>query len=155
MKYNWKKIKIEYETTSINLRELSDKFKIPYITIRTKASKEKWSKQDNIITKIETKVTEKLIEKVAEKAAEQKEAEVYNMWENRNYARKQLILKLQNWVTGQEKATNAQIKSADMLAKYAGLYSEDNAQKNPFAGLSQEEINQRVKDRLKDINIII
>jgi len=41
----------------------------------------------------------------------------------------------------------------EMLAKYIGLYQEDNSQRNPYAGLSDQEIKQRRVKLLNEIGL--
>lgn len=65
-KYNWDKIRIEYETGQYTLKQLADKHsqsKSFYSYLRQKASKDKWQ--------VNEKVSRKLAEKIAKKVLEQ------------------------------------------------------------------------------------
>lgn len=65
---NWLKIKLEYETTSISQRKLSDKYSVSYNTLKDKANREKWAK-----SKIEThiKITSKARQKTIDKISKE------------------------------------------------------------------------------------
>lgn len=62
---DWIKIKNEYINTNISQRKLSEKYQIPYQTIRDRAIKEKWfDKQKIQRSKIEAKLAQKTAEKI-------------------------------------------------------------------------------------------
>ena len=72
-KRNWAKIKAEYCTTTISIRDLAKKYKIPYSTINTRALKEKWTSQkQEVLRDIDAEVDAKAIQKAKEKEIEKK-----------------------------------------------------------------------------------
>lgn len=72
-KRNWAKVKAEYCTTTISLRNLAKKYNIPYSTVNTRALKEKWSSQkEEILIDINAEVNAKTIQKAKEKEIEKK-----------------------------------------------------------------------------------
>lgn len=73
IKYNWSKLKAEYCTTKISIREMAKKYNIPYSTINSRSNKEKWAKiKAETLPKIEQEAEQKIIEKAAEKEINKK-----------------------------------------------------------------------------------
>lgn len=75
-KPNWKKIRIEYETTKTSYRKLATKYGVSFSTLKERAKRENWQataedtrKQidTEIIAKVTQKVTQKIVEREAEK----------------------------------------------------------------------------------------
>lgn len=65
--YDWVAIKNEYFTTSISYRGLCEKYKIPFNTLKSRATKEKWADdKNNIQHKINTETTQKIVETVVD-----------------------------------------------------------------------------------------
>lgn len=61
---DWNKVKNEYITSSISLRELAKQYDISYSTMSKRANKEKWNEQRNQNgIKMASKTVEKIIEK--------------------------------------------------------------------------------------------
>lgn len=64
MAADWDKIKTEYISGGITLRELAEKNHISQSTIRQKAAKEKWKEEkNNVRTTVEQKVQKRVVEK--------------------------------------------------------------------------------------------
>lgn len=143
---DWNKIKQEYENTPANLRQLADKYKLKsYPYLRQKAAD--WKKKN-----IEVKNFEKeIIEEHKNEVLQEHKAEIVNLYHNRKYINQQLLQKLNNIISGTEQVTNIQLKAMDMMAKYSGFYEKDNQQRNPYGGLSQEEINEKLRAKMKEL----
>ena len=70
-KYDWVKLKAEYQTTNISLRELAEKHKIPWGTVNSRSNKEKWAKDKvEIQSKIKAEVEQKTISAVIDEKVE-------------------------------------------------------------------------------------
>lgn len=81
-KYDWDKIRNEYIKSTISMQKLALKNKIPYKTLESKASKEKWNSQrKNIQEKVRQKTGEKTVEKISEKLSDRnaKHIEVWDL----------------------------------------------------------------------------
>lgn len=61
-KVDWIKVRSEYLTTSISQRKLSEKYNIPWTTLRDRANKEKWNTQRKEKRETIRQKTEKIIE---------------------------------------------------------------------------------------------
>ena len=67
---DWEKIKAEYITTDISVRDLAQKYGVHYTTVGKKASKEGWQdlrqqQTNTTLTKILTAVTEQKVDRAA------------------------------------------------------------------------------------------
>ncbi len=61
---DWEKIKLEYITTDVSYRELSDKYEVSLSSLSKTAVRDKWSKQrEKHRKKIATKVQQKIVNK--------------------------------------------------------------------------------------------
>ena len=65
---DWEKIKAEYLTTEISMRDLAQKYGVHYTTIGKKAAKEEWQTQrqqqaDRTLTKMLTADTKKKVDR--------------------------------------------------------------------------------------------
>lgn len=74
-KPNWKKIRIEYETTETSYRKLATKYGVSFSTLKQRAKRENWQAtaddtRQEIDTQIAAKVTQKLTQKIVEREAE-------------------------------------------------------------------------------------
>ena len=68
---DWEKIKAEYLTTEISMRDLAQKYGVHYTTIGKKAAKEEWQTQrqqqaDRTLTKMLTADTKKKVEQAVD-----------------------------------------------------------------------------------------
>ena len=60
-KRNWAKLKAEYCTTDISIRAIAKKYGIPYSTVNSRAIREKWTSQKEVVVKhIDAEVEEKV-----------------------------------------------------------------------------------------------
>ena len=66
-KPDWNRIKTEYKTGSCSLRDLSDKYKISWSTLRQRAFREKWGDERR---KTQTKIEQEVIRKTTEQTAD-------------------------------------------------------------------------------------
>ena len=69
-KYDWAKIKAEYISSSISMRELATKYGIPWSTLRDRALKEQWAdartaNNEKLVTRAVQKTTERIASRVA------------------------------------------------------------------------------------------
>ena len=67
MKTNWEDIKLKYITEDVSYKDLAGEFSLSERTIRTRAAKEKWSKERD---EHKTNVRQKTKEKIAELRSE-------------------------------------------------------------------------------------
>jgi uncharacterized protein YjcR len=68
--YDWPKIKAEYISSSISLRDLASKHGIPFPTVRDRAKREGWTaERDALRNKIVSRTLQKTAEKVSTKIA--------------------------------------------------------------------------------------
>ena len=68
-KQNWNRIKTEYITGEISLRKLSEKYHVPWSTMRSRAYRENWGKErKNNMTKFEQNAVKKTAEQTADNA---------------------------------------------------------------------------------------
>ncbi len=80
-KPDWDKIRTEYETTKTSYRKLSEKYDVPFPTIRDRAKRENWQARaqktrHKIAEGIVTRTSQKIIEKTSEKLATEFELEL-------------------------------------------------------------------------------
>lgn len=72
-KRNWAKLKAEYCTTDISIRAIAKKYDIPYSTVNSRAIREKWTSQKEVVVKhIDAEVEEKVLQKAIEKEIDRK-----------------------------------------------------------------------------------
>jgi hypothetical protein len=147
---NMLKIKTEYETTDRTFKELAKKHRIVYGTLRNIACKEGWQKKVAEAKSIINKIEESIINKITPKI----EAEIVEFATSKATIRKKIIAKLLDKMDNSKK-DEIQLKASEMLAKYVGLYLEDNTQKNALAGLSKDEINKLMRDKAASIGFIL
>jgi hypothetical protein len=81
-KHDWIELKNEYLTTSISLRGLAQKYKIPYSTVNSRSNKEKWTQekfevQSRIVSEVEQKVINGEIDRKV--LINQRHIQLYNM----------------------------------------------------------------------------
>lgn len=66
---NWNRIKTEYITGEVSLRKLSEKYRVPWSTLRSRAYREKWGKdRKSNMTKFEQNAVRKTAEQTADNA---------------------------------------------------------------------------------------
>ena len=147
---NWDKIRKEYESTSISIRQLCDKYKLTsYAYVRQKAAK--WHKDNGANRRREVEIVNDY-----KKSTECKqEADVIKLWQNNKYLSQQLTDKLYNIAMGEVKATIVQVKAIELLGRRCGLFAEDNKQRNPLASLSKEERNKFMTEQAEKIGFIL
>lgn len=64
MAADWEKIKTEYISGGVTLRELAEKNKVSQSTIRQRAAREKWKEEkNNVRTRVEQKVQKSVVQK--------------------------------------------------------------------------------------------
>ena len=69
-KPDWNRIKTEYVTGEVSLRKLSEKYRVPWSTLRSRAYREKWGKdRKSNMTKFEQNAVRKTAEQTADNAA--------------------------------------------------------------------------------------
>ena len=67
-KYDWRKIRNEYETLDTSYRKLVEKHGVSLTALKTRAKKESWvSRKEKTSHKIDAKTTQKTIEKISDK----------------------------------------------------------------------------------------
>ncbi|DAB04752.1 TPA: hypothetical protein CPT89_01085 [Candidatus Gastranaerophilales bacterium HUM_11] len=72
-KRNWAKLKAEYCTTNISMRELAKKHNVPYSTINSRAMREKWTAQrEECLKDIDAEVEAQILEKYKNKEIDRK-----------------------------------------------------------------------------------
>ena len=68
-KPDWTRIKTEYKTGTDSLRDLSEKYGVPWSTLRSRAYREKWGEErQNMQTRIEQNAVKKVEKKTADNA---------------------------------------------------------------------------------------
>lgn len=68
-KPDWNRIRTEYKTGTASLRDLSEKYNVPWSTLRQRAYREKWGEdRKNTQTRIEQNVVKKAEKKAADNA---------------------------------------------------------------------------------------
>ena len=68
-KPDWNRIKTEYKTGTDSLRDLSEKYGVPWSTLRSRAYREKWGEErQNMQTRIEQNAVKKVEKKTADNA---------------------------------------------------------------------------------------
>lgn len=75
-KYDWEALKKEFISGEISVRELSEKYKIPYSTLRLHYKKEQWEEEkvrDKITLSTEIKIADKLAEVLSEAVNDEKQ----------------------------------------------------------------------------------
>lgn len=71
-KFDWNKIRNEYETGNISYRDLVKKYNVSLTALKTRAKNESWvEKKSQTRHKLDTKIVEKTVEKIAEKTSEE------------------------------------------------------------------------------------
>ena len=65
-KYDWAKVRAEYISSSISLRDIAEKHSIPFPTVRDRAKKEQWTaEREKFVTKTVRKTTERISSRIA------------------------------------------------------------------------------------------
>lgn len=72
-KRNWAKLKAEYCTTNISMRELAKKYNVPYSTINSRAMREKWTGQrEECLKDINAEVEKQVLQKAVKHEIDRK-----------------------------------------------------------------------------------
>jgi hypothetical protein len=149
----FKDMKLEYETTTMTLGDIADKYKYNRSYLRRIAGQKGWKKRDDLIqqtiekavdkraNKIQRAILDQKIDELAEKRADHLISEV----EDKMVARKLILDKLYGIIVSEESREGDKLKAMDMLAKYCGLYETDNEQRIDKK-LQKEELDKMLQN---------
>ena len=143
----WSQMRLEYETTAITKKELSVKYNCTQQAISNNSKD--WVKYSEKINKAERDIIETYKSRNADKIIKIEETKQNDCRRLDSFFRS--IVFKEGEFKGKDIPLQHQIKAGELLGKRAGYFAEDNKQRNPYSGLSQEEINKKLRAKMKEL----
>ena len=146
-KYDWIKLKNEYQTTNISLRGLAEKHSIPFNTVKSRSSKEKWAEEkEKIQHKIDTEVQQKAINKEIERKTRLNEKHVNLYDEGLNVVSELLAVYKE---TAQQRKKRGNVNPFNLEKIFQCI---ERAQKGQRLALNMDD--EKIEEKEPEINTI-